>query len=270
MLNKESKINSKKESKEKKIKKSIKKNIENSNKNSAQNANDYSIKDTLSKSTYRKAVAVMVVVALLMFGAGMKYARFLEGKPLADIAEAGSIVSADDFSDSAASTDLVVEVQGCAGKTGYFSVSSSTSLRELIEYVNVTADGDISDFDFNHKIQQGDSYYIKNKNNPVDAKDWLVNDGSGTYAENTENTENAEENSGENEENGSKSESGEININTADLQQLTELEGIGETKGQAIIDYREKHGGFNRPEDILAVKGIGSKTYEKFKDEITV
>ena len=250
---------------------------ENSTENSAKNADDYSIKESPNKSTYRKAVAVMVVVALLMFGAGMKYARFLEGKPLTDIAEAGNIVQTDDFANPVASTDLVVEVQGCADKTGYFSVSNSTSLRELIEYVHVKADGDISSFDFNHKLQQGDSYYIKSKNNPVDAKDWLTNDGSGTDTENTENAESTSDSNGgnaenneENSENSSDSESGKININTADLSQLMELEGIGETKGQAIIDYREKHGGFNRPEDILAVKGIGSKTYEKFKDKITV
>ncbi len=230
-------------------------------------AADYSIKNSLlsDKSKYKKAVVAMVVLALLMFGAGMKYARFLDGKPLTDVAEASSIVQTDSLDNPVASTDLVVKVEGCADKTGYFSVSGSTSLRELIEYVNVTPDGDISDFEFTHKLQQGDCYYIKDVNNPVDAAVWLANETGGAEEANADGSENAE-----GSDNSDNSDGDKININTADLAKLTELEGIGETKAQAIIDYREKHGGFNRTEDILAVKGIGEKTYDKFKDQITV
>lgn len=59
-----------------------------------------------------------------------------------------------------------------------------------------------------------------------------------------------------------------ININTADLTLLMTLNGIGEVKAQAIIDYRMKHGPFKTIEEIMKVKGIGLKTYEKIKDYI--
>ncbi len=61
-----------------------------------------------------------------------------------------------------------------------------------------------------------------------------------------------------------------ININTADVDTLTRLEGIGETKAKAIIDYRVKNGNFSSAEEIMNVKGIGEKTYENIKDKITV
>lgn len=214
---------------------------------------------------YKKAVVAVVIVALLMFGAGIKYARYLEGKPLTDVAEAGNIVQTDSFENPVASTDFVVKIDGCADKTGYFSLSNGTSLRELLAYVNVTAEGDISDFDFSRKPQQGDSYYIKSKNNPVDVREWLVSSTENVEENTSENQDQSDDNSDKETSNNTK-----ININEADLEELKCLEGIGDTKGQAIIDYREKHGGFNRIEDILAVDGIGEKTYEKFKDQITV
>jgi competence protein ComEA len=61
-----------------------------------------------------------------------------------------------------------------------------------------------------------------------------------------------------------------ININTASKNTLTALPGIGETKAQAIIDYRTEHGPFTRPEQLMDVSGIGPATYEKLKDLITI
>ena len=61
-----------------------------------------------------------------------------------------------------------------------------------------------------------------------------------------------------------------VNINTADLNQLVSLPGIGETYAQAIIDYRNTSGFFQKPEDIMNVSGIGEAKYEKIKDLICV
>lgn len=61
-----------------------------------------------------------------------------------------------------------------------------------------------------------------------------------------------------------------ININTASASELMELNGIGETKAEAIIAYREEHGAFGSTEEIMQVSGIGQGTFDKIKDEITV
>ena len=61
-----------------------------------------------------------------------------------------------------------------------------------------------------------------------------------------------------------------ININTADEAQLTTLTGIGSTRAQAIIAYREENGPFASIEDIMNVQGIKEGTFAKIKDEIVV
>lgn len=63
---------------------------------------------------------------------------------------------------------------------------------------------------------------------------------------------------------------GLININTASLSELDSLPGIGPAYAQRIIDYRENHGGFKSVEEIKNVSGIGTKTFEKIKDKITI
>lgn len=61
-----------------------------------------------------------------------------------------------------------------------------------------------------------------------------------------------------------------ININTASKEMLMELPGIGETKAQAIIDYRNQNGPFTSLEQIQEVSGIGPATFEKLKELITI
>jgi competence protein ComEA len=60
-----------------------------------------------------------------------------------------------------------------------------------------------------------------------------------------------------------------ININTASVEELDKLPGIGPAIATAIIDYRTKNGPFKRIEDINAVKGIGDALFEKIKNQIT-
>lgn len=61
-----------------------------------------------------------------------------------------------------------------------------------------------------------------------------------------------------------------ISINTATKEELMKLDGIGESKADNIIKYREENGGFKTIEDIKNVSGIGDAAYEKIKDSITI
>ncbi|WP_159879540.1 ComEA family DNA-binding protein [Aquitalea denitrificans] len=61
-----------------------------------------------------------------------------------------------------------------------------------------------------------------------------------------------------------------ININTATQQQLETLNGIGPVKAKAIIDYRSKNGAFKSVDDLKKVSGIGDKTLEKLKKDISI
>ena len=61
-----------------------------------------------------------------------------------------------------------------------------------------------------------------------------------------------------------------ININTADLDQLTTLRGIGPAIGQRIIDFREEQGDFKTLDELLQVRGIGDSVFKGIRDSITI
>ena len=64
--------------------------------------------------------------------------------------------------------------------------------------------------------------------------------------------------------------SGLVDINTASKQELCTLPGVGESRAESIISYREKNGGFERIEDIMKVEGIKEGMFSKMKDKICV
>lgn len=61
-----------------------------------------------------------------------------------------------------------------------------------------------------------------------------------------------------------------ININTAPASELVKLKGVGEVKAAAIVEYRRINGNFKTVQDIMNVSGIGEKTFEKIRGQITV
>ena len=61
-----------------------------------------------------------------------------------------------------------------------------------------------------------------------------------------------------------------VNINTATAEEIAQLKNIGSAYAIRMVEYRQEHGPFEKPEDILKVKGIGEKTYEVNKNRITV
>jgi competence protein ComEA len=61
-----------------------------------------------------------------------------------------------------------------------------------------------------------------------------------------------------------------VNVNTATVQELQVLPGIGEVTAGNIVDFRTAHGKFDSPQSLLQVKGIGPKTLEKIRNLIAV
>lgn len=61
-----------------------------------------------------------------------------------------------------------------------------------------------------------------------------------------------------------------VDVNSAGIEMLTTLPGIGESLAQRIIDHREAHGAFETPEDLLQVSGIGEKKLEELREYITI
>lgn len=65
-------------------------------------------------------------------------------------------------------------------------------------------------------------------------------------------------------------EDGKVNLNTASKEELMTLSGVGETKAEQIIQYRQEHGRFRAIEDVMNISGIKEGLFEKIKDDITV
>jgi competence protein ComEA len=63
---------------------------------------------------------------------------------------------------------------------------------------------------------------------------------------------------------------GVVNINTADVAQLTLLPRVGETVAHRIIEFRDENGEFKSPEDLLLVRGVGEKTFELMAPHVVV
>lgn len=61
-----------------------------------------------------------------------------------------------------------------------------------------------------------------------------------------------------------------VNLNTASADQLESLPGIGPKTAGRIIEYRQKHGGFKKVEELMNVQGVGEKSFLKLKHLITV
>ena len=61
-----------------------------------------------------------------------------------------------------------------------------------------------------------------------------------------------------------------IDINKASAVELAKLPRVGPALAQRIIEYREQNGGFRKVDDLMSVKGIGQKTFEQMKDQVTV
>ena len=93
----------------------------------------------------------------------------------------------------------------------------------------------------------------------------VTEDGQEATSETAPGNNNEEGSAGENTGTDQK-----INLNTADVSQLTTLTGVGESKALAIIAYREENGPFTSIEDIMNVPGIKEGTYEKIKDKIAI
>ena len=69
---------------------------------------------------------------------------------------------------------------------------------------------------------------------------------------------------------GTEKDTGKINLNTATKAELLSLSGIGESRAEAIIAYRETNGGFRKIEDLKKVDGIKEGIFQKIREQITV
>lgn len=145
-----------------------------------------------------------------------------------------------------------------------------------IKYLKfISANSTFASFDYTEnenmfkKLSQS-SLYLSAKDS-LAQKDSLNNNNERILSSKLKTTEDSVKNSGKKKsKKEEKLKPKSININTATKEILVMLPGVGESTADKIISYRETHNGFRKIENIMKVKGIGKKKFEKLKDYITV
>ncbi|WP_291648781.1 helix-hairpin-helix domain-containing protein [Clostridium sp.] len=143
---------------------------------------------------------------------------------------------------------IIVEIKGEVVNPDVYEISEGSIIRDLITKAGgLTNEANIDKINRADKLRDNQLIVIPNKND--------LSNG------NTNINISAE---------GSGSGDGAININTASLEELQKINGVGEVKAKSIIEYREKNGGFKSIDEMKNIEGIGDKTFEKMKDKITI
>ena len=143
-----------------------------------------------------------------------------------------------------------VYICGQVNRPGVYEVDAQARIYQLVELAGgLTKEADTSVVNQAQLLTDGQMIYI-----PAVGEHALLDESSGS--KDGTGTE--------------KTSQGKVNINTAGVEQLTTLTGIGEGKAQSIIAYREEQGGFQSIEEIMNVEGIKEGTYQKIKDQIMV
>ncbi|MEF2819198.1 MAG: helix-hairpin-helix domain-containing protein [Clostridium sp.] len=142
---------------------------------------------------------------------------------------------------------IVAEIKGEVIKPDVYILNEGSIIRDLIEAAGgLTPEADISNINRAKELSNHELIIIKNINDEVSQEEV------------------------ENEIQSIEADDGKININTADINKLKEIPGIGDVKANSIIMYRESNGNFKSIEDLKNVDGIGEKTFEKIKNNIKI
>lgn len=201
----------------------------------------------------------LIIIFLNIFIIGiLVYFNFFEEEPILEepIEEVISVIETEPIEEEAS---LLVDVKGAVKKPGVYEVTNDTIVNDCIKLAGgLKSDADTNTINLSKKVVNEMVIYIPEKEEVKESpplNDAVIDNtpiiGTGT------------------EENNPSSDK-KININTATLSELQELDGIGESKAQSIIDYRNEVGLFKDINELMNVSGIGETVFAKIKDNITI
>ena len=163
-------------------------------------------------------------------------------------------------------TGIFVHIDGYVNNPGVYQLKENERINLLIEKAGGLKNGySIKNINLAAKLSDGDKVYIPS----IEEEKSLGNQNNNNN--NNANIGGKHTNNGNNLNNNvSITKNNKININTANVSELKQITGIGESTANKIIDYRQNVGKFKKIEDIKEVKGIGESKFESLKNKITI
>lgn len=146
----------------------------------------------------------------------------------------------------------VVHVCGAVQNPGVYSLAEGSRIYEAVAAAGgLLPEADEAYLNQAACVTDGEQIYVPTQQEVLEQSVTLVRNGQQT-------------------ESGIVSQDTKVNLNTATKEQLCTLPGIGESKAESIISYRNEHGAYGQIEDIMKVEGIKDGLFQKIKDRITV
>lgn len=200
--------------------------------------------------SWKTLAAVVLAVAVCAFFVGTVYQNWQEdhaGLTLVDEAEV-SAASETSAAEETPSGELKVHVTGAVTTPGVFTLPNGARVDDAVRAAGATADADLSQLNLAQKLSDGQKITVPKvgETAPASAPSTATSGGDAAVPDVL------------------------ININTASAEELQTLPNIGEVRAQAIVAYREEHGGFKSPEELQEVSGIGEKTFAQIAPYVTV
>ncbi len=214
----------------------------------------------------KKKIGILIILAIVLFTFRILYLKSgfkelkkndtesifvddTENTDISSVTSSNNVKNNKEVAIAVKDKNIVVEIKGEVKKPDVYTLNENAIVKELIEVAGgLTENADLSNINRAKKLQNHELVYIANKND-------ITKEGINANSElNTSNSQGISNNI--------------VNINTATIEQLKTLDGIGDSKAKSIIEYREQNGGFKLKEDIKNVTGIGEKMFEKIKEQI--
>lgn len=150
---------------------------------------------------------------------------------------------------SATSNKIFVDIKGQINQPGVYQLDDNLLINDAIKIAGgATADADLNQINLAQKLQDEMVIYIPKAGEENPNQSAINNSADST---------NSQSNS-------------KININSADLSQLQDLNGVGEKKAAMIIEYRNQNGKFKSVDDLANIKGFGTKTIDNLREQVIV
>ena len=203
------------------------------------------------KNNLDKIVTILLIIIIAIFG-------FIDRNKIKEFDNTANLKSEEEVETRTESfletntedqkpvqTKIYVDISGCITNPGVYEMEHDARMNDLVEKAGgLCKEADIEGINLSQKLEDEMKIHV-----------YKVGENSSKLEETTPRS--------------TKAASNKVNINKADLSELTTLPGIGKTRAEEIISYRNTNK-FKSIEDIKNISGIGEKTFEKLKDKISI